>query len=96
MLSLIAFKVYRKAIMSSLLVRDLDDEIVSQFKNLAKQNGMSIEAFHRQTIINLVHHQAKLQPRNLNEVLLSLPKLTQDETLFERDTSFSRHVDLGD
>lgn len=82
--------------MSSLLVRDLDDEIVARFKALARQNGMSVEAFHRQTIINLVHHQAMLQPRNLNEVLLNLPKITQDETLFERHTSFSRHVDLGD
>ena len=82
--------------MSSLLVRNLDDEIVAKFKSLAMQSGMSIEAFHRQAIINLVQNKAKLQPRNLNEVLLNLPKLDQKDTIFERDNGVDRHIDLGD
>ncbi|WP_034279179.1 FitA-like ribbon-helix-helix domain-containing protein [Alkanindiges illinoisensis] len=85
--------------MSSLLVRNLDDDIIAQFKALAMQRGLSVEAFHRQTIINLVENKAELQPRNLNEVLLKLPKLEQmDEVqaIFERDSSVGRDVELGD
>ena len=84
--------------MSSLLVRNLDDDIVKQFKALAMQNGLSVEAFHRQTIINLVENKAELQPRNLNEVLLKLPKLEQTDeaqAIFERDSSVGRDIELG-
>lgn len=66
--------------MSSLVVRNIDDNIVMALKALAGKHGISAEAEHRKILEEAL---LKPQKKNFSEVLLSIPGVGQDSD-FER------------
>jgi plasmid stability protein len=64
--------------MSQLLVRDLEDELVTELKRKAAENGRSAEAEHREI---LRAHLLRSLPkkRSFKEVLASMPDFDDDE-----------------
>lgn len=76
--------------MAQLLVRGLDDEIVSRLKVRAAENGRSAEEEHRQIL------KAALLGADrpvLVDVLLEMPDAGEDSD-FERPPEFGREIEL--
>ena len=78
--------------MASLLVRDLDDELVKALKARAVEHGHSAEAEHR-----LILKEALEQPkrRSFAEILASMPDVGRDKD-FEREQSNIKAPDVFD
>lgn len=62
--------------MPSLLVRDVDDDLVAALKEKAGKDGLSAEAEHRKILTEALLLPAK---KPLAEVLLSIPVVGTDE-----------------
>lgn len=77
--------------MAQLLVRNLDDEIVTLLKLRAAQNQRSAEAEHRE-ILREVLLERPGRP-DFKELLASMPDVGTDED-FERIPDIGREVDL--
>ncbi len=75
--------------MAQLIVRRLDDEVVSELRKRAARNGRSVEAEHREIL------RTALRPprgaRSLKELLLHMPAAGEDED-FARPRSRPRRV----
>jgi plasmid stability protein len=67
---------------TSLVVRNIDEEIVRSLKEQAAQNGRSAEAEHRAILQEVLQRPRK---RSFNEVLASMPNVGRDE-------DFDRHL----
>ncbi|MCX4026535.1 DNA-binding protein [Endozoicomonas sp. SM1973] len=68
--------------MSSLVIHDVDEEIVGALGNLAEQNGTSPEIEHRR-ILEAALKPAEPQKKCFIEFLDSMPNIRKDED-FER------------
>lgn len=66
--------------MASLVVRNIDDEIVKALKRRAGKHGVSAEAEHRRILAEAL---LKPEKKPFGEVLISIPKVGQDSD-FER------------
>lgn len=61
---------------TSLVVRNVDEQIVQALKERAAQNGRSAEAEHREILKSAL---ARPRKRTLNEVLALMPYVGRDE-----------------
>jgi len=75
--------------MASLVVRDIDDEIVKALKTKASLEGISAEAMHR-----IILQKALLAPkkRSFEEVLKSIPPVGKDEDFERRQDGGSANI----
>ncbi len=62
--------------MASLLVRNIDDEIVAALKRRAGQKGISAEAEHRNILTAAL---SEPQKRSFAEVIQSIPPVGRDD-----------------
>ena len=78
MLSLLSDKLWNreKRVVATLIVRNLEQDIVNQLKRRAAQHGRSAEAEHRELL-----KRALLKPprKNFAEVLAMMPNVGKDE-----------------
>lgn len=72
--------------MSTLLVRGVNDTIVTLLKKRAAANGRSAEAEHREILVNSL---AKPRRKSFAEALAQIPGVGKDSD-FERSTSSGR------
>jgi plasmid stability protein len=72
--------------MAQLIVRDLDEEIVTRLKRRAARNGRSMEAEHRELLRQVL--LAGGGRKSLKQALLDMPDLG-------RDNDFARIPDRG-
>lgn len=66
--------------MASLIVRNIDDDIVKALKQRASRNGISAEAEHRKILEQVLRQPAK---KSFAEVISSMPNVGKDSD-FER------------
>jgi len=66
--------------MAQLIVRNLEDRVVSELRRRAARNGRSVEAEHREILRQAVHTG---RGRSLKEHLLAMPDVGTDRD-FER------------
>jgi plasmid stability protein len=78
--------------MAQLLVRDLEDEVVSALRAKAAEEGTSVEEAHRRVLRTFAGQRGRRQ-KDFKAFLLSFPEGNVDE-LFERQRSLPRQVDL--
>lgn len=77
--------------MANLVVRNLDERIVSALKQRAAKNGRSAEAEHRAILEDVL---VKTRRRSLAEVLAAIPNVGRDEDFARaRDEGESRVFD---
>lgn len=62
--------------MANLIVRDIDESLVSALKRRAARNGRSAEAEHREILATALRHPRK---RQLAEVLAAIPNVGRDD-----------------
>ena len=62
--------------MANLIVRDIDESLVSALKRRAARHGRSAEAEHREILATALRHPRK---RPLAEVLSAIPNVGRDE-----------------
>lgn len=88
--------------MATLVIDNLDEDVVARFKALADEQGVSLEAFQRQVIMNVLeksddaNERMANRPRNLHEALLRIPKSDDDEDIFAREDSIMRDIDWSE
>ncbi len=63
--------------MAQLIVRDLDDSLVSALKRRAARHGRSAEAEHRLLLREAL--EGELRQASLKELLLAMPDIGEDE-----------------
>jgi len=92
MLSLLSNRLWNreKSVVATLIVRNLDQDIVNQLKRRAAQHGRSAEAEHRELL-----KRALLKPprKNFAEVLATMPNAGKDED-FERVGNGTGAIDV--
>jgi len=79
--------------MAQLLVRDLEDEVVSALRAKAAQEGTSVEEAHRR-VLRAFAGQRGDRRRDFKAFLLSFPE-GDAEKAFERRRNPPREVDLA-
>ncbi len=80
--------------MSDLLVRKLDERIVSRLKQRAALHGISVEEEHRRILSEtLLGHEEDDQAQSLKRLLLAMPDIGDDED-FERADDLPRTVEF--
>ncbi|WP_230657281.1 hypothetical protein [Psychrobacter sp. I-STPA10] len=91
--------------MATLVIDNLDEDVVACFKALADEQGVSLEAFQQKMVLDTINRNGgqlasatKSRPRNLNEALLAIPKLEgyDDEDIFAREDSVMRDIDWSE
>lgn len=75
--------------MSSLIVRNVDEAIVSALKRRAARNGRSAEAEHRALLSEALLHPRR---RSLAEVLAAMPNVGRDEDFSREQTTEAARV----
>lgn len=69
--------------MPQLIVRNLDEELVSRLKKRAGEHGVSSEEEHRRILRSSLMEETEKKP-SFKDHLLAMPDL-DDEALFDRD-----------
>lgn len=77
--------------MTQLIVRNLEDEVVSALKISAAEHGRSAEEEHRELLRSVLLLQGKPQP-DFKSILASIP--AGDDDIFERSRDTGRDVAL--
>jgi hypothetical protein len=80
--------------MAQLLVRDLEDEVVSALRAKAAEDGTSVEEAHRR-VLRAFAGQRGQQKKNFKAFLLSFPEGKVDEDAFERRRNLPQEIDLA-
>jgi hypothetical protein len=80
--------------MAQLLVRDLEDEVVSALRTKAAEDGTSVEEAHRR-VLRAFAGQRRRRQKNFKTFLLSFPEGKVDEGAFERRRNLPRETDLA-
>jgi plasmid stability protein len=75
--------------MANLIVRNLDEEIVSALKSRAGRHGVSAEAEHRMILENVL---LKPRKKSFAEVLSDMPNIGRDEDFERVQNEQPRHV----
>ena len=75
--------------MANLIVRNLDEEIVSALKSRAGRHGVSAEAEHRMILENVL---LKPRKKSFAEVLSNMPNIGRDEDFERVQNEQPRHV----
>jgi antitoxin FitA len=78
--------------MPQLLVRNVEDKVVSKLKQQAGQHGISMEEEHRRILREALLGSLKKRP-SLKEYLFQMPDVGPDE-LFARNRDRGRNVEL--
>lgn len=80
--------------MAQLLVRDLEDEVVSALRAKAAEEGTSVEEAHRRVLRAFAGRRGRMR-KNFKAFLLSFPEAKIDEDAFERRRNLPRETDLA-
>lgn len=72
--------------MAQLLVRNLDEELVSHLKRRAGEHGVSVEEEHRRILRDALLGEVEEKRKSFWRMLSEIPDVG-DDSLFERDRS---------
>ena len=78
--------------MPQLIVRQIEEKVVSKLKKRAGQHGVSMEEEHRRIVREALFRKPKTKP-SFKEYLLQMPDAGSDE-LFERNRDLGHEVEL--
>ena len=78
--------------MAQLLVRNIEDKVVSKLKEQAGRHGVSVEEEHRRFLREALVGPPRKTPL-FKEFLLSMPNVGEDKD-FERGSQLERPVEL--
>lgn len=78
--------------MPQLIVRQIEEKVVSKLKELAGQHGVSMEEEHRRILREALLSRVKKRP-SFKEALLSMPAVGEDAD-FERSPQLQRPIEL--
>lgn len=79
--------------MQTIVINNINDEIVERFKAFAFEMGVSMSIFKDTSMVNV---QAKNAPQNLHEALLNIPKADDNEDLFVSSNEPMQAVDWSE
>ena len=78
--------------MPQLIVRQIEEKVVTKLKERAGQHGVSMEEEHRRILREALCRKPKTKP-SFKNYLLQMPDVGPDE-LFERNRDLGREVEL--
>jgi plasmid stability protein len=82
-----------KFAMAQLIVRSVEEKIVTQLKQRAARHGVSMEEEHRRILREALRHGERSARRTIKDHLASMPDVG-DDALFERPAARMRRVRL--
>lgn len=84
----------RSIVVQSIIIDNLNDSLVEEFKLFAKSKGVTISIISENNLVT------DAQPKTLTEALLRIPKSDDDEDIFAREEPEndydSREIDWSD